>query len=86
MCDHGIKWLLSFNCISVISLRDAITGPILSLTTNHVCPSHFLDFRYFYPMIQIQEMLLTVLVASVNSLSMEVLISYTGHDSSKVLE
>ena len=27
MFDHGIRWLLSFNCKAVISLRDAITGP-----------------------------------------------------------
>ena len=39
MLDCGIKWLLSFNYKSVISLRDAVTGPILSLTTNHVCSS-----------------------------------------------
>ena len=51
MLDHGIKWLLSFNCKSLLSLRGAVTGPILSLTTNHVCSSCFLDFGYFFPMI-----------------------------------
>ena len=34
MLDCEIKWLLSFNCKSVISIRDAVTGEILSLTTN----------------------------------------------------
>ena len=53
MFDHAIKGLLSFNGKSVIFLRDAVTGPILSLTTNNVCSSHSLDFGYFYPMIQI---------------------------------
>ena len=47
MFNGGIKWLFSFNCKSVISLRDAVTGPILSLTTNHVCSLHFVDFGYF---------------------------------------
>ena len=51
MLDHGIKWLLSFNCKSVIFVRDVVTGPILSLTTNHVCSLCSLDFVYFYPMI-----------------------------------
>ena len=46
MFDHGIKWLPSFNCKSVISLSDSVTGPILSLTTNHVCSSHSLDFGF----------------------------------------
>ena len=68
MVDHGNKWLLFFNYKSVISLRDAVAGPILSLTTNHVCSSCFQDFGSFYPMIQLQELLLTVLVASVNTL------------------
>ena len=70
MFDHGIKGLLPFNCKSVIFLRDALSGPILSLTTNHVCSMHTLDFGYFYPMIHIEELLLTVFVASVVSLSM----------------
>ena len=52
MFDHAIKGLLSFNGKSVISLRDAVTGPIPSLTTNNVCSSCSLDFGYFYPMIQ----------------------------------
>ena len=51
--DCGRKWLLSFKCKSFISLRDVVTGPILSLTTNHMCSSHSLDFGYFYPMIWI---------------------------------
>ena len=43
---HRINWLLSFNFKSVISLRDAVTGSILSLTTNHVCSLCSLDFGY----------------------------------------
>ena len=39
MFDHGIKWLLPFT-LNLSPFRDAVTGPILSLTTNHVCPSH----------------------------------------------
>ena len=70
MLDHGIKWLLSFNCKYVISLRDAVTIPIISLTTNHVYSSCSLDFGSFCPMIQIQELLSTVLVASVDSPTM----------------
>ena len=54
-------------CKPVISLRDAVTGPIISLTTNHVCSLPPLDFGYFYQMIWILELLLTVFVASVNS-------------------
>ena len=53
MFDQQIKQLLSFNHKSVISLRNAVTGPILSLTTNHVYSSCSLDFGYFYPMIWI---------------------------------
>ena len=53
MFDCGIKWLLSFHCKAVMSLRDAVTGPILSPIANHVCSSHCLDFGYFYPMIWI---------------------------------
>ena len=69
MFDHGIKWLLSFNHKSIISLRDAVTGPILSLTTNHVCALHSLDLGHFYPMIWIWELLLTAFPASVDSSS-----------------
>ena len=53
MFDCGIKGLLTFNCKPVMSLRDAVAGPILSLTTNHVCSLHSLDFGYFYLMIWI---------------------------------
>ena len=54
MLDCGIKWLLSTNCKSVISLRDTLPGPILSVTTNHVCSSCSLDFGHFYQIIWIR--------------------------------
>ena len=44
--DHVIRWLLSFNFKSINYLRIAVTGPILSLTTNHVCSSHSLDLGF----------------------------------------
>ena len=33
--------------LNLSSFRDAVTGPVLSLTTNHVCPLCFLDFCGF---------------------------------------
>ena len=69
---------------SINLFRDAATGPILSLTTNHMYLLCSLDSG-MHPMIQMQELLLTVFVASVNSPSMEVPVSYIGHDSCEVL-
>ena len=51
--DCGIKWLLYFNFKSLNFIRDAVTGPILSLTTNHVCSLPSLDLELLYPIIQI---------------------------------
>ena len=46
MFDHIITWLLSISCKAVISLRDAVTVLILSLTTNHVFSLHSLDLVF----------------------------------------
>ena len=47
--------------------RDAVTGPILSLTTDNMCIITFPGFWWLCQMIQMQELLLTVSVASVDS-------------------
>ena len=53
---------------SIKLFRDVATGPNLSLTTDHMCLSHSLDF-WLYPMIQMQDLLLTVSVTYVDSSS-----------------
>ena len=54
---------------SINLFRDAATAPILSMTTNHKVLIVFPGFWDLYPMIWMQELLLTESVAFVDSLS-----------------
>ena len=65
-----VKWLLLFRLHLYIHAGVAISGPVLSLTTDIMYISVFPGFWKLIPMTCIQELLMTASVAYVNSLSM----------------
>ena len=60
------KWLLSFKVHLSIHAGVAISGPIISLTTDIMYISVFPGFWKWILMIHMQELLMTVAVASVD--------------------
>ena len=70
LMSNCVKELLSFKLHLSFHAGVALTGLILSLTTDIMYISVFPGFWKFIPMICIQELLMTASVASVDSPSM----------------
>ena len=70
LMSNCVEWLLSFKGHLSIHAGVVISGLILSLTTDIMYISVFPGFWKWIPMICMQELLMTVSVASVDSQSM----------------
>ena len=65
-----VNQLFSFNYLSIIKSVGIVCGVILSLATEVTNISVFPGFWMNFPMILVQELLMTLSVAYINSLSM----------------
>ena len=67
LMSNCVKWLLSFKVHLSMHAGVAISGPILGVTTNIIYISVFPVFWKWIPMIHMQELLMTVSAAYINS-------------------